>query len=131
MRVNRAPLRPPASVGVRTSVFAVGRRVYIAGPPGGPARVTLTDDPGTTVVASVGDGTEVAILAWRPSWAGTTRYKVRVADTGIEGWLEVGNLRSTAIAGLPVSSTPPATSPPPFRASEPGHSARRFGARRD
>jgi len=33
----------------------------------------MTDEAGTRPLTSLGDGTEVAILAWRPGWAGTTR----------------------------------------------------------
>ena len=98
MAFSRRPLRAPAPVRVRVSVFAVGSRVCVADCAGdGAVRATLTDHAGNAL-GSLSDGTEVAILAWRPGWAGTTRYHVRVADSRLEGWLPVGNLRSREVA---------------------------------
>ena len=94
MAFVRAPIRPPAATRVRVAVFAVGRRVYIGGAGGRAARVTLTDTADRPL-ASLGDGTEVTILAWLPGSNGTTRYCVRVTDSGLEGWLPVGDLRGT------------------------------------
>jgi len=76
-------------------------------PGGRSARVTLTDGA-ERPLASLGDGAEVTILAWLPGWAGTTRYCVHVTDSGLEGWLQVGDLRGTRNA----ISSPPAVSPP-------------------
>jgi len=126
MAFPRAPLRAPAPARVRVAVFAVGRRVYVAGGDRA-ARVTLTDDT-ERPLASLGDGAEVTILAWLPGWAGTTRYCVRVTDSGLEGWLPVGDLRGTREA----ISSPPAVSPPPVArpalgAGPSGRSGRRFG----
>jgi hypothetical protein len=115
-----APPRPP-----RAHVFAVGQRVYVASSVGGSAHVTLTDDAGQIAVASLGDGVEVAILAWRPGWGGNTRYRVRATDTGVEGWLAVGSLRRTAIAP-PLVARPAA--PPADDFHDAGH---RFGQRRN
>jgi hypothetical protein len=99
-----------ATVRVRAAVFAVGRRVYVAcaGERSSPA--TLTDGAGKVALASLADGTEVAILAWRPGSAGGTLYKVRATQSDVEGWLPVGNLRGTEAA----VSLPLATSPPPI-----------------
>jgi hypothetical protein len=90
----------------------------------------LTDDAGKKPLESLGDGDEVAILAWRPGWAGNTRYCVRAADTGLEGWLPVANLRTTEVALSPVPSAPPPT-PVPVRSSfsGSGDSGHRFGQR--
>jgi len=111
-------------------VFAVGRRVFVAGGGGGAARVTLTDDA-ERPLATLTDGAEVTIVAWRPGWAGTTRYSVRVTDSGLEGWLLAGDLRSTKIAipSAPATSPPPAARPGPLGAFESPTSARRFGER--
>src|SRR5213593_2248007 len=98
MGFPRGPLRAPAPVRIRVAVFPVGRRVYVACADERPARVALTDEAGTRPLMSLGDGTEVAILAWRPGWAGATRYRVRATDSGFEGWLPVGNLRGTKAA---------------------------------
>ena len=127
MGFPRGPLRAPAPARIRASVFAVGRRVYVACAGDRSARVMLTDSAGKRPLASLGDGTEVAILAWRPGWAGTTQYRVRATDSGLEGWLPVGNLRSTEAA----SSSAPTPPPPAVRPAtlRVGESRRRFGQR--
>ena len=125
---SRRPLRAPAPVRVRVSVFAVGSRVCVADCAGNRSiGATLTDDAGNPL-GSLGDGTEVAILAWRPGWAGTTRYHVRVADSQLEGWLPVGNLRSREVAMPSALTGPPATVAPP-RVEEFADAPRRFGQR--
>ena len=128
MGFPRGPLRAPAPARIRASVFAVGRRVYVASAGDGSARVMLTDNAGKRPLASLGDGAEVAILAWRPGWAGTTQYRVCATDSGLEGWLPVGNLRSTeaAISSAPTAPPPPAGRPATLRV---GESRRRFGQR--
>src|SRR5262245_12963140 len=122
MPFRRRPLPAPAPVRIRTSVFAVGRRVYVACAGERSARVTLTDDAGQTPLATLSDGTEVSILAWRPGWAGATRYRVRVTASDIEGWLSVANLRSTEAAAplAPSGPPPPARPPAPVRIAESG-----------
>jgi hypothetical protein len=127
MGFPRGPLRTPAPTRLRVAVFAVGRRVYVACAGDRSARVTLTD-AADRPLESLGDGTEVAILAWRPGWSGTTRYHVRATHSGLEGWLPVGNLRSTeaAIASSPTAPPPPLVHPTPLRV---GESGRRFGQR--
>jgi hypothetical protein len=129
MGFPRGPLRAPAPVRVRGSVFAVGRRVYVACAGDRSARVTLTDDTGKRALGSLGDGTEVTILAWRPGSAGTTQYSVRATESGLEGWLPVGNLRGTeaAISPAPGAPPPPTGRPAPLRVGEFGESGRRFG----
>jgi hypothetical protein len=132
MPFRRRPLRAPAPVRMHVSIFAVGRRVYVACAGDGSARVALTDDAGQTPLATLRDGTEVAILAWRPGWADNTQYRVRVTGSGLEGWLSVANLRSTeaAISSAPIGPPPPAVHPVPLRVGESGESGRRFGQRR-
>ncbi len=124
MAFVRAPARTPAPARIRVAVFAVGRRVYIAGAGNQSDRVTLMDGA-ERPLASLSDGAEVTIIAWLPGWAGTTRYCVRVTDSGLEGWLSVGDLRSSkaAISSPPAAPLPPAVRPP-LRA---GVSGRRFG----
>ena len=129
MGFPRGPLRAPAPARIRASVFAVGRRVYVASAGDGSARVMLTDNAGKRPLASLGDGAEVAILAWRPGWAGTTRYRVRATASGFEGWLPVGNLRSTEAAILPAATAPAAVGPAPVQLGDSGGSGRRFGQR--
>jgi hypothetical protein len=81
-------------VRTQSSVFAVGRRVYVscAGDP--LAQVALTDDRGADARTGLADGTEVEILAWRPRKSHGTRYRVRATRDGLEGWLAVDNLRN-------------------------------------
>jgi len=132
MGFPRRPLRAPAPVRIDASVFAVGRHVYVACTRGGSTRVTLTDDAGKMALATLSDGTEVTILAWRPGWAGSTLYRVRATATGLEGWLPVGNLRSTeaAISAAPTPAPAPAVPSAPPRAAEDADSGRRFGQRK-
>ena len=117
MAFPRVPMRAPARPRVRVDVFAVGRHAYVAC--AGAARVTLTDD-GDQPLARLTDGSEVTIVAWRPGWAGTTRYCVRVTDSGVEGWLPVGDLRGTKT---------PTASPTVVRVLESKTSEHRFGQR--
>jgi hypothetical protein len=124
----RRPLRAPAPVRTRVSVFAVGARVCVADCAGDRSvRATLTDHAGNPL-GSLSGGTEVAILAWQPDWAGTTRYHVRVADSQLEGWLPVGNLRSREVAIPPALTGPPAPAAAP-RVNEFADSPRVFGRR--
>jgi hypothetical protein len=69
--------------------------------------VTLTDAD-KKPLGTVYDGAEVAILAWRPDWYGTTWYRVRTTAAGLVGWLPVGNLRVTETAAslVPVAAPP-------------------------
>ena len=125
MAFLRAPLRAPTPARIRAAVFAVGRRVYVAGGHDRSARVTLTDGADGPL-ANLKDGAEVTIVAWLPNAAGT-RYRVRVTDSGVEGWLPVGNLRGTKAA---ISPSPAVSPPPVVRSSLPaGASGRRVGQR--
>jgi hypothetical protein len=122
--------RAPAPARRRTSVFAVGRRVYVACSGDSLAHVALTDDAGVDARTRLADGTEVEILAWRPRGSDETRYRVRSTGNGIEGWLAVDNLRGTQ-----VGVSPPAEPPPSVMGSVPLRPAgfqdpkRRFGQR--
>jgi len=112
MGFPRGPLRAPAPVRIRVAVFPVGRRVYVACADERPARVALTDEAGTRPLMSLG-----------------TRYRVRATDSGLEGWLPVGNLRSTvaAVPSVPTTLPPPAVGAAPLRVGEFAESGRRFG----
>ena len=113
---------------IRVPVFAVGADVYVAC---AGDRATLTDDAGKKDLASLGDGAQVAILGWRPGWSGAARYRVRATESGLEGWLPVGNLRLTeaAIALAPTAPPLPAAPPAPLRVGGVAGSGRRFGQR--
>jgi hypothetical protein len=114
------------------SVFAVGRRVYVACAGGRLAHVVLTDDGGADAPDRLADGTEVEILAWRPRGSGGARYRVRSTSNGLEGWLAVDNLRSTPFAvSAPIEPPRAATGSAQLRATESEESGRRFGQRAD
>jgi hypothetical protein len=132
MGFPRGPLRRPAPPRAHVAVFAVGQRVYVACADAPSARATLTDEADKKPLASLGDGTAVAILAWRPGWSGGTRYRVRATDSDLEGWLPVGSLRSTKVAVTPApdAPAPPDVTPPPLPAGEFGTTGHGFGQRR-
>jgi hypothetical protein len=88
-------------------VFSVGRRVLVSCPPGSVA--TVTDENGSTAVATLDEGTEVEILAWRPRGAGGPRYRVRSTREGIEGWMSSRSLRRPAEA--PAATPAPSVRP--------------------
>ena len=118
---------PP--VRTQASVFAVGRRVYVACAGDRLGHVALTDDAGADALTRLADGTEVEILAWRPRGSDGTRYCVRSTCNGVMGWLPVDNLRNTrAAAPVPVEapSVPGSDSLP---AVVPDDGKRRFGQR--
>ena len=127
MMFNRAPLRLPTSR-VRAAVFAIGQRAYVACTGDKQMLATLMDDAGHTAMGDIGDGAEVAIVAWRQASGDATRYCVRVKDSGVEGWLRVRNLRRTEAAVATVAGPPAAlpTPPLPIAAATAG---RRAGAR--
>jgi hypothetical protein len=112
----------------QASVFAVGRRVYVASEGDGLTHVALTDDAGADARTHLTDGTEVEILAWRPRKFDGTRYRVRVTREGFEGWLAGDNLRSTPVA-ISAPMEPPAATASVPRAMGPGDAGRRFGQR--
>jgi len=112
----------------QASVFAVGRRVYVASAGDGLTHVVLTDDAGADARTHLTDGTEVEILAWRPRKFDGTRYRVRVTREGFEGWLAGDNLRSTPVAISAPMERPAATASVP-RAMGLGDAGRRFGQR--
>ena len=123
----------PSPARARGPVLAVGRRVYVARSEDGPARVPLTDYAGANALATLADGNEVEILAWRPGGHGT-RYRVRSTPDGLEGWLGVGNLRSARSAVSPTPTAPTAPAAPAAgsalpRVKQSEASGRRFGQR--
>lgn len=96
-------------------VLAVGWRVLVSCRNGGSDHVTLTDESGTSAVATVADGVEVEILAWRPRRGGDTRYRVVSTNGGVEGWLGGASLqarhsspsqKAAAVSVAPVRTTP-------------------------
>jgi hypothetical protein len=130
MQFPRPPFRAPRPIRQKGPVFAVGHAAYVDCSGYG---VTLTDDAGKTALASVSDGAEVEILGWRPRGADGTRYRVRAARSGLEGWLAATNLRGSPVA-VPAAVPAPAAPPTPetqtrTRTAEPRAGGRRFGQR--
>jgi len=113
----------------QASVFAVGRRVYVACSEDHPAPVALTDAAGTDALTPLADGTEVEILAWRPRGSDGTRYCVRSTCNGVMGWLPVDNLRNTRAAAPAPAEAPSARAGDPGPAIVPDDGKRRFGQR--
>jgi hypothetical protein len=111
------------------SVFAVGRRVYVARSGGPSGDVTLTDDAGGDPRSRLADGTEVEILAWRPRGSDGTRYCVRAIHNGLVGWLPVDNLRNTRAAAPVAAEAPSAPADDSVPAVVPDDGKRRFGQR--
>ena len=111
----RRGFRAAPLVRTHSSVFAVGRRVYVACAGDRLAHVALTDDAGADARSRLADGTEVEILAWRPRGSNGTRYRVRATREGLEGWLAGNNLRSTLVA-VSAPSEPPRRPRGPRRA---------------
>ena len=108
------PGAPPPSKASR--VLGVGWRVIVRSQSGGD-RVTLTDDSGEGALATVADGAEVEILAWRPHRGGDSRYRVVATGGEVEGWLDGASLRARPPAPSPKAATAVAPSktvnPPP------------------
>ena len=129
MPFSQRPFRPKPSPRIDRAVLAVGRRVYVACPSDMFTGATLTNEAGTSPLASLADGTEVDILAWRPRGSSGTRYRVRSARDGLEGWLPAGNLRASLspVAPTDASAKPPGTPSPSVESGL--DSGRRFGQR--
>jgi len=94
-------------------VLAVGWRVVVTSRSNGSGRVMLTDDSGTSTLATVPDGVEVEILAWRPRRGGDTRYRVVPTNGGVEGWLGAASLRTRQAEKVQRRSPPVAASGSP------------------
>ena len=118
----------------------VGSRVVVTCRGAGSGRLALTDDTGTTTVATVADGVEVEILAWRPRRGGETRYRVATTNGEVEGWLGAASLRPpqpppapNAVATPPVAPRPSPTRTPPLKSQrktiKPSPKTRRRGTR--
>jgi len=106
-------VRPPPTAKA-APVLGVGSRALVVSGNGRSHAVTLTDDAGTQALATIADGAEVEILAWRPRRGGETRYRVVSTSGGTEGWLGAGSLQAR-----------PAPPPPPQPVgAAPGSSAR-------
>jgi len=84
-------------------VLGVGSRVVVTSGNGRSDRVTLTDDSGTSMLATVASGVEVEIVAWRPRRGGDRRYRVVTTSDRIEGWLGAASLQPRQLPPAPKS----------------------------
>jgi hypothetical protein len=107
MRLPRGPgfvslggVKPPPGVKDRPAL-AVGSRAVVAARNGGRGAVTLTDDTGSRDIATIADGTEVEVVAWRPRRGGDTRYRVMPTGGGPEGWLGASDLKPRQVVTPP------------------------------
>ena len=97
MPFNPGRSRAPQPKRESRVVFAVGRRVFVHGASDDGHPVMLTDRQGNPVTAGLRDGAEVEVLEWRPRGASGTRYRVRGAQDGFDGWLAADELREVAM----------------------------------
>src|SRR5262245_58147797 len=84
-------VRPPSSKD--RPVLGVGSRATVVSRNGQSDHVTLTDDSGSGVLATIAHGVEVEIVAWRPGRGGDTRYRVATTGDRVEGWLGAASLQ--------------------------------------
>jgi hypothetical protein len=101
-----APRRPSSG-----PVYAVGHIATIAGSAGDAQDVRLMDASALVSHGTVARGARVEILAWQPSAADGTRYRVRSSSDGIEGWVDARQLRMDT----PPSPARPASAAPAKR----------------
>ena len=99
-------VRPPSSKG--RPVLGVGSRVTVVSRNGRSDHVTLTDDSGTGMLATIAPGVEVEIVAWRPGRGGDTRYRVVTTGDRVEGWLGAASLQPRQIVPEPRPAALPA-----------------------
>ncbi len=111
------PTSPPA--------IAVGQRVFVHSPDGRRGSVLLTDQNGKKLRSAVhlADGVQVAVVAWQPTVAGGSHYRIRAPSSDADGWLSAVNLR-TSLVPLPPPERPAAQTTPVI---DPGE--RPFGQR--
>jgi hypothetical protein len=92
-------------------VYAVGHSVMISAAPGDEKPgVTLMDALATVTHGTLAHGARVEILAWQPQGSNGTRYQVRSATEGLEGWLSGRQLRAyerPAVARIVAAGAPP------------------------
>jgi hypothetical protein len=77
-------------------ILAIGQRAFINRPGDAALMVSLTDERGVPA-ATLSDGVEVEIIAWRPRGSTGTRYRVRNHSDGSDGWRAAEELRTTAL----------------------------------
>jgi hypothetical protein len=118
-RFSREPSRPSKEV-----VLAVGGRAIVRSHGEGLGRVSFI---GEDDAATLAEGVEVEITAWRPRRTAGALYRVRTTAGGMEGWVSASNLeavpppRERQVPQPPSSSvrTKPSPAKTPRRAPAP------------
>lgn len=128
MSLSRGPNSPPPFARIQPPprpkegpVLAVGGRALVTVAQGSSSdRVTLTDDGGTSALATIPGGVEVEVVAWRPR-RGATRYRIVSPDGRFDGWVGAANLKA-----CPAPPPPKLVAPaePPSRPALPIRAAR-------
>ena len=101
---------PPPRIAGDALVLCVGSRGVVRAD-GSKGSVTLMSEDGLTSLATLSDGVEVEIVAWRPRRAGGTMYCVRQTSGVAEGWVAAVSLRPHPIPARP-KPTPARPKPP-------------------
>jgi hypothetical protein len=108
--------RPSGRPASGAPVFAVGRRVFVHCEQRGP--LVLDDENGHASHATLADGVEVEVIAWRPRGVSGTRYRIRAGADGVDGWVHASNLRTTLAP--PPAPAPAIATPEPSPGHRPG-----------
>ena len=131
---RRAMPRPPRL----SFIIPIGGHVFMHSRAGASRSVPLADETGRELSgASITDGVEVEVVAWRPRGPTDTRYRVQtIAGEPLDGWVFAQELRRSLIpAAEAAASAPTATAPghgpqqQPARPSKADAAGRRFGQR--
>jgi hypothetical protein len=101
-RFSHEPSRPS-----KGTVLAVGVRAIVRSRREGFSRVPVTGEDGTVTLATLADGVEVEITAWRPRRTAGALYRVRTIADGKEGWVNASSLEL-----VPQPRERPAPQPP-------------------
>ena len=91
---------PPPRMAGDALVLCVGSRGVVRAD-GSKGSVTLMSEDGLTPLATLADGVEVEVVAWRPRRAGGTMYCVRQTSGVAEGWVAAVSLRPHPIPPRP------------------------------
>jgi hypothetical protein len=103
---RRAVTRPPRL----SFIIPIGGRVFVHCRAGGSRLVPLGDENGGELSgASLADGVEVEVVAWRPRGPTDTRYRVRTTrGERLDGWVFAQELRRSLIPAEETAASVPA-----------------------
>jgi hypothetical protein len=126
---RRAITRPPRL----SFIIPIGGHVFVHCRAGGSRSVPLADESGHELSgASLVDGVEVEVVAWRPRGPTDTRYRVRATDgERSEGWVFAQELRRSLIPAAEAAASVPAAAAPAPPVAQRAHDQHRRPARPD